>query len=519
MAKILKTSISKIINIMVCIVLSLGFLAGLIFGSITLSKGKSYAAAEFNNFASRDTVYYDNINGKTVTTDLFWSVPNGVYDNCNFGQGILLAQCIDYKLAHPEEEVFMSVSSFHFSVVAAVCTDRNSEYFGTMRSLFDSEYDDDGFIRISYLLVKAAKLGINVTVIGQIDAAAVWFEGGKRDDYSFVEYFNSHLDDDCEELDYIPEGSKVADFMNFRESKWTSYGDKSASDMMHVKNASVSAYRDYKGVDHSGSVWFGSVNLDAINQYGHNGNNGYQSAVIISDHDELYRISHNYLNLLAKYQEQEQVYEYRCVFEETNRTQVELLLSGRGNEIAEDEQIVYLGTESDDVFELYFTPLSGSNASWDTTFNPYCKYLSKLKDSTEPITVAWNNVKFGNFTLNNMFADAILDAFINNPNTENRLYLHLPGLADGKMDSLVVGENIGYKMINDNNEYIHSKDLQLSYADENGYHYVTLFNSLNLHEGSMGYQANFILVVKENGRTSDNLFRSFGRLSTWGCIE
>lgn len=61
-----------------------------------------------------------------------------------------------------------------------------------MRLLYDKNYDEFGFVRISSLLVCTAKIGINVIVIGQIDSVGttvrsngqlVWYN-----DNSFVDF-------------------------------------------------------------------------------------------------------------------------------------------------------------------------------------------------------------------------------------------------------------------------------------------------------------------------------------------
>lgn len=79
--------------------------------------------------------------------------------------------------------------------------------------------------------------------------------------------------------------------MNFKKIYWTSYGDNGASDMMHVKTVTVSNYIDVDGVEHSSTTWFSSINLDNIDAYGINyANNGRQTAIIISDHDDIFEL-------------------------------------------------------------------------------------------------------------------------------------------------------------------------------------------------------------------------------------
>lgn len=469
------------------------------------------------NFQSKSTAQFDNINGKKVTVDLFKRNNGEALNNPNVGQGLLIYQCIEYKKAHPEQDVEITLTSFHLSVVAALCVKRDDRYFGYMKSLYDTEYDDDGFVRLSYLLVYAAKLGIKVTVVGQIDANPVEQQNGSTDDYHFDEYFNSHLADEA-----LIEGKHVYDFMTFQKANWTSYGDKSASDMMHVKSCTVSHYLDKDGKEHGGSSWLGSTNLDGINRYGVNGNDGIQTGVIISDHEGVRNVIANYTSLMAQYCGQEEIGVFRDLVVGLNTQQIDLISQGRSDEIPQDKAIVYLGTEQDDVFEMYFTPFGGSPNTWDTKYNPYAKYISKLLPSVSnsgSITLAWNNVKYlTNFEFSRMLTDVIKNAFEGNARITNKLYLKLPGIDVSAFDGLVVGENIGVKHINERHEYIHSKDLQLSYMEDFERYYVTMFNSLNFHQGAMSYQTNTMLVIKETKKTGNKVYVSFGAEVTNGVI-
>lgn len=474
--------------------------------------------ADTNNFLSRSTAEFEEINGKTVTVDLFKRGADEALNNPNVGEGLLIGQCIKYKQAHADEDVEITITSFHFSVIAAVCYDRKSKYFGTMKSLYDRDYDDS-YVRIAYLLVYAAKSGINVTAIGQIDASPVQYRKGKnRDDIHFDEYFKSHLADAA-----FAEGKTVADFMTFRKANWTSYGDKSASDMMHVKSCTVSHYRDKDGVDHGAGVWLSSTNLDGIDYRGSNGNNGVQTGVIISDHEEIRNVVANYAKLMSNYCGQEDIGIFRDLIVRMNTAQVDLINEGRGEEIPKEERIVYLGTENDSVFEMYFTPFGGSPNTWDVVHNPYVKYIAKLLPATSGagyITLAWNNVKYlTNFEFSNILTQVIKTAFENNARLTNKLYLKLPGIDVSAFDDLVIGENIGVKHINDNNVYFHSKDLQLSYLENYERQYVTMFTSLNFHQGAMSYQSNTVLVIKETKKTGNDVYVNFGKEVTFGVIS
>lgn len=471
-----------------------------------------------SNFQSLSTVNYENINGKTVTVDLFKREQNEALNNPNVGQGLLIYQCIKYKEKHPDEDVAITCTSFHYSVVLSVCVDPKSKYFGYMRSLYDQDYDDDGFYRLSYLLVWAAKLGINVITIGQIDASPVWQNDTMRDDYHFDEYFESHLNDDS----FIA-GKKVGDFLKFRKANWTSYGDKSASDMMHVKSCTVTHYLDFNGVEHEAGVWLGSINIDGIDSDGSNGNNGVQTGVIITGHEAIRRVVYNYTAIMSDYCGQEEIALFRNKINKMNTNQIDLIMAGREDEIPSDEQIVYLGSATDNVFEMYFTPIGGNAGTWEPNYNPYSKYIGKLNPSVaggNSITFAWNNAKYlTNFEFSKTLTDSLVYAFTNNAHLTNKLYLHLPGLDAGKFDGLIEGQNIGKKAVNDHvTDYYHNKDFQLSYVENGLRYYVTVFNSLNFHQGAASYQTNTFLVIKETRYTGNDTYVDFGKGLTSGVI-
>ncbi len=467
-----------------------------------------------SNFMSRATARYEGVNGKDVAVDTFVYHADEAANNPNVGEGLLIYQAMLYKRAHPGEDVSIAISSFHFSSEAAICLNRNSRYFGYMRNLGDADYDEHGFVRISYLLVAAAKMGVNVTVIGQIEAyprtdGAPGFDG----------YFTSQLGDPCDPA--YANGKMVGDFLKFRHVLWTSYGDDAASDMMHTKLCAVSNYLDANGVEHSGSIWLSSINLDGVQDTGVNGNNGMQTAALVSDHDELYRVSANYLRLISDYSGQEDVYLFRDLVGRMNTEQIDLINAGHGGEIPADQQIVYLGSASDDVFELYFAPFGGDCALWDEARNPYCKFLRKMEQSDGSIAFAWNNPTFNkNFTLSLAMEDLITRSFHDNKNALSRIYIALPNFDSAGFDDLEVGRDIGYKSFG---QYvhggIHNKDVQVSYNERGKRMFVTLLSSMNMHQGAMSYQSNHVLVVKEPANTSQSVFRTMADLTAEGIAD
>ncbi len=298
-------------------------------------------------FGGRNAYRFNDINNEAVTVETFYMSADEAYvNNPNAGQAVMIKNAIRYKEAYPDKEVYISITSFHYSVSFAVCLDENSKNYLKVKSLYDADKDDEGYVRLSYLLVEAAKKGVNVIAIGQIDASPVVDENSQTvQDLSFEEYYNNKLNEDTE----IP-NKKVQDFLTFRAAKWTSYGDKSAVDMMHLKSCTVSNYRDANGEDHGPALWLGSINIDAITYQGYNGNKNNQTATVITEHQKLRDCVWNYTKLMADYCGQEEVNEFRHIVNTRNERQIDLILAGRESEIPAEEQIVYLGSDKDKVF-------------------------------------------------------------------------------------------------------------------------------------------------------------------------
>ena len=476
-----------------------------------------------NNFASLGTASYANINGKTVTVDSFNRDPGDSIDDPNFGQGILIYQCIQYKVKHPEADVSIYFSSYRTSTTASVCVDRNSRYFGYMRSLFDCEYDSHGFVRISFMLVEAARMGIHVTAVTQLSSYATnQYSSSNPRGYAsraaldYKAYFNDALSRKC--YTGYARNKKVSDFFNLAQVDWDV--NARGGDMHHVKCCLVSNYLDKDGGEHGKSIFLTSSNLDENDYLGRNGNTGSQSGVIVSDHDELYNVTRNYLELISQYRGEDDIPMFREVVRNRQTEQVDLIRAGLGDTIPEDERLVYMGSESDDVFEMYFTPLPGGVAVWDTAYNPYCRYLSEMTASTGPIVFTWNMPynECNNF-FEYAFEDIICEAFHKNKDPQNRIYMHFESFQANKYNDLVVGRDIGFKAVNTNlNLYLHSKDVIMSYEYGGEKKFVSIISSANFGVAAFWYRTNTVLVVKETEESHD-LYTTLGRASTYGGIQ
>jgi len=299
----------------------------------------------------------------------------------------------------------------------------------------------------------------------------------------------------------------VGDYLAFNKVYWT-VEDNGGTDMMHTKLCAVSHYLDMNGEVHRNAVFSSSANLDGIYGSGKNANWKLQTATIVSDHEEIYRTSVNYLRLVAKYAGQEDISEFRDYMYKTTAEQARLILAGKADEIPDDEQLIYLGTENDDVFELYFTPFGGGAIDWDEINNPYCKYMRKLYESEDYIYFAWNAAEYtGDYPLGRQLEDMLIAAFHENRNPKNKVNGIMENFDATTFDDLVVGVDIGYKSFNV--AYfgtVHNKDIHMSYVENGQRYYVSLLNSLNQHGGSMSYQSNFALVIKEKTCSEDSVY-------------
>ncbi len=475
-----------------------------------------------SNFGSLATVEYENINGKNVTVDTFARLYNESLNDPNFGEGILIYQCIQYKARHPEEEVYLYYSSYRTSVTASVCVDRNSKFFGYMRSLFDCEYDNFGFIRISFMLVEAARMGIHVTILPQLDSYGKKQYSAKaannlvtRDNLSFDTYFNDALKKNC--YTQYESGKKVSDFFNFAKVEWAI--SESSTEMHHIKTCLASNYTDKDGVDRGPGVFFTSANLDENDYLGRNGNNGMQNGVIVTGHDDIYRVTKNYLDVIAGFRKKDEAPLFKDYVYRAQTEQADLIHAGRGNEIDPDKQLIYLGSENDDVFEMYFTPLPGPLNVWNTTYNPYCKYVAEMAHSTGPKIFTWNVAKSENksdFTYT--FEDIISETFHKNKSVENRIYMRYNAFNGSKYNDLTVGRDIGYKSVNATSYSVHAKDILMSYEKNGSRKYVSIINSCNFHAVALYYESNHILVIKETAE-NHGVFTSLGVKTTNGCIR
>ena len=305
---------------------------------------------------------FENINGETCYTYCYYRKKSTAPNNPNVANGILLYDTIRYKLLHPEEDIKVFFSYYRISPTVSVCVLPQSRYYGYMRALYDTDYDGWGFVRISYLLVECARMGIEVNILGQLNSYGIKQYNDKGElvkvaEPAFTTYFNNAVKGDC--YDEFAPGKKVSDFLKCVRVGWN-ISDKGGVDMMHLKVCGTSAHIDEHGREHHYTVYTSASNLDTIDYRGSNAGNWDQSGSIVTDHFYLYKCFYNYIQLAMKYSYQEGMYEFKDIINERNTEQVRLQREGRIDDIDIDKLVAYAGTETDKVFELYLTPVEDS---------------------------------------------------------------------------------------------------------------------------------------------------------------
>lgn len=472
------------------------------------------------NFQGLGSTTYANINGQTVTAEAFLRLYGESLHDPNAGMGLLIYQSIQYKRAHPTEDVKITFSSYRTSVTASVCVIPESKYYGYMRSLYGTNYDEHGFVRISYMLAEAARMGIEVTMVNQLNSYGVNQYNPtkkaveKRNPLSYKTYFAKALVTDC--YDKYAKGKKVSDFMNFCAVEWEV--DDKTTDMQHLKSCTVSHYLATDGTEHKNAVFFTSSNLDENDYKGRNGNGLAQSGVIISDHEDLYRVTYNYTLLMTRYDGLEEIYELQDVMRKRNEEQIAMLRNGQGSMIPRDEQIVYVGGENDPVFELYFTPFGGGMDIWDKENNAFCNYMDKMAASGDYVEYAFNVYGYGKSFVGETMEDMVAQAFCDNPDPRNKIFIRVTDFDTTKVKALKMGTQIGFRDIGTGNRH-HTKDMLLNYAEDGVRHRVTLMSSCNSYPLAFNLRTNSLLVINETDASGGNFYGIYGDKFAPGMIS
>lgn len=456
---------------------------------------------------SRNTVVYNDINGSRVLADAYYGGEDEALNDPDAGVGMLLYSAITYKIANPDENVSISLVCGDMSLSTAVCVIPQSRYFGYMRALEGKDYDGNGFIRIAFLLVEAAKMGIDVTVVGQTSGE----ESSEKPEDSFESYFGNALKQDC--YGKYAKGAKVADYMSFSTVDWKSEenGDKP---MVGLTALTVSSYLDRYGESHENAVFFSQTALSAVDGKGLNG--PARSGVAITGHGEIYNATVNFIDLVAANSGAEGFDTFKKTLEERSSAQRSMIESGFEYLIAENEQIVWLGGWNDSVFKLCFAQggaVDGENIVRDS-------FCEKLESLGEAATLYPNDHRILSLSGINSsllsFADGIVNtAFVENSHAENRLEIRADGYKNEALSELLVGESIGYLDL-DGSFVAGSAEALLSYIENDERKFVSLILSGDVEKTSC---INSMLSITESEKMGDAFYASMGVASTDGCIK
>lgn len=444
-----------------------------------------------NEFLSWGESVYKNINGQDVTTNFYYWPGNDQINHPNVAMGLLLYRAIKYKLAYPDKDNEVCITSYHISATAGINLVYNSKYYGTLKKMDDEPIDRDGYVRLTYLAAFAAMIGIEVHLVPEY--------GGYFDTDNEVvldNYFLPLLDQPCS-AKHGMDAHLIGEFLHYDRCKWISDGGKSAADMYHIKTLLAKHYLGDDGLVHDNTVYTSSANFDSVLDDGTVGMNISQTGLVVSNHEYLYRAFRNFIVFSSKYCAQDDVFEFRKDFKaEIKKQKAEI--AENGYKFIKDEMMIYLGTPQDMVFEVQFMPFTEYLTSW-TSENPYCKYVDKLRASEGAISFYFTNPKSGfNADFLQTFLYRTIGAFhVNRSQEEVNKSVFYAGspIPESMFGEIVVGTHVGRKVIN--NKANHQKDILFEY-EEAGLRYSTLMlTTSNYHAGSNFYQVNSCLLVKQ----------------------
>lgn len=442
-----------------------------------------------------------NVNGKNVDSYLLY-VPNMHNTNHpNVSMGILLYKAILHKLANPTVENEVTITSFHFSIIAGVNLLPSSPYYGSLKSMPDEVMDKDGFVRFSYLVYFAAKIGIKITVIPQIVGYSDYGE-----EIEPADYFVPHLEDSCSVKMGLSD-YKIKDFMSFKLFEWVSYGDKSAADMMHLKSLTVKHYLNQEGQTVDYGIFSSSSNLDGVNRNGVSGHTEGQTGILITNHEYLYLALRNYSYLMGEYCGKFDPAKFRMEFLKKCNEQKEIIKT-EGYQNIKDEMVLYSGTENDSVFRMYFSPYSDEPNTWSDD-NPFCYYVDKLRASNGPIKTFWTNPKFEtNNAFFNNFVKRLANAYtVARPSVnanQSVLCVQSGALKVDMFKDIIVGKHVIKKDLQVRSGS-HQKDFIFEYEEDGEQVTSVLFSTANNHFGAYFYQINSLIIVNESANQLESI--------------
>lgn len=449
---------------------------------------------------SRNTAFYKNAEGKKILADAYYCAEGEEYGTNEAAVGLLLYNSIIYKIENPKASVSISFTSSDIDIETAVCVVYQSRYFGYVRDIEGegNEYDGNGFIRISYMLVEAAKMGIDVNIASLT---------GEKDDFTL--YIGRGLESKC--YSKYAKGKSVSDYLTLETVKWSEDG---AGDAISLTALTVSAYTDrFKDKYIDGAVFISGGGLSGVDENGKRVESC--SGVTVTGHKEIYNVTKNFIGLLAEYSDEDEFDAFKKVLNERNAAQTDMFARGKQASIPEKERIIWLGDENDGVFKLCFSIGEGKAYSlYESEIAALASFAEKYPDESRVLLLNTSTYKDGSALLSKV-SDAVGSAFADGKNSENRLSLTVKGYKNQKLSSLT-SEEIGYVSHSDKGSG--SDELLLSYLTEDGRVYVTLLSSPLMEDGDES-RVDMLLSISESEALGDSFFMAIGNESDGECIK
>lgn len=452
---------------------------------INASYAKFPRNTSFTALLSRNTAVY-TVNGNKVLADAYFCGVGEAQSTPESAIGLLLYSSILYKIANPREKVSISFTTSGFSPNIAVCVLPQSRYYGYVMMLDGGrDHNSNGFVSIGYMLVEAAKMGIDVNVSIASESKS-----------ELAEYIGNGLAQKCYEK--YTDGERVSEYLTLKTAEWG----------VDLTALTVSKYMDRFGELHESGTCLTAGTLSGVNTSGVKASSC--SAVTVTGHMGVYNATNNFIDLLNEYSDIG-FEEFKNELDKRNSAQTELFGLGLGSIIPANELILWLGNWEGDVFKLKFSVEESSICSDE---------LDALASSAELYPEEYRTLIFNQASLaEGLLADtakkAIEKAFADCKNRENRLSLAINGYKNEKLAALSEGYDVGYLSLKDLGA--ETNEMLLSYFEDGQRRYSSLFYSPFAEEGEKS--VGMMLMLAENEDVGDRFFMSLGHAADQKCVK
>ncbi len=403
------------------------------------------------------------VDGQDVKVEVYGRNTGDQTDHPVFAVCELVNKSINYKLAHPEEDVYIDYAIYRMETDTACYYNPKSRKYGKT-TIMSKPYKKD-CETVAYSFVKAAKNGIRVRLIYHRDK--------DLNASTTYDWFQTFMNEKC----FFDETKRVADFLNVRKAQWNL--SESMSNQMHNKQLLVSDYVDWDGTEYHNAVNSMTSNVDSYLPSNRpiKKKDWTHSGFTISGHDKVFEANQRYFDITFAN------WKNRFAFVE------DVLNAHKTNSL----------NYADDYFECYFTPIPQNYMDgYDVDNNPFAKYIEKLNDSQGQIKCYMNMYSLSAHALTNKMCRRLNDAFKNNQTKGNDCGFIIKKdivPADAEYQNL---KEIGYLSVG---AKTHSKDIMFYYGDTD--EYVVITGSTNLGYSGWFSKSNHSIVFKEKGESHE----------------